>query len=101
MVRRFGGKRKAHVPEMIAGATRQATAPETGPRVQTDVALSRPAEPGVDMTADLMRLIGGAIEEWSKRHNLVNMPKDIVFEQAMLALDEMRRVTQATRSGSS
>lgn len=52
-----------------------------------------------DMTSDLMRLIGGAIDEWSRRHGLTNLPPDIVFEQALLALNEIHRLAkeQSTR----
>lgn len=37
----------------------------------------------------LMELIGGAIENWAAEYNLENLPKRIIFEQA---LDAMRAI---------
>lgn len=39
--------------------------------------------------ARLMELIGHAMEEWAVEYNLENMPKKIIFEQA---LDAMRAI---------
>lgn len=43
-------------------------------------------------TARLMELIGRAIEEWATEYHLENMPKKIIFEQA---LDAMRAIELA------
>ena len=40
-----------------------------------------------DATADLMRLVGTAIDEWAVRHNMQGLPREIVFEQALAALN--------------
>lgn len=41
-----------------------------------------------------MASIAKAIEEWGQRHHLENLPPDIVFEQALSALNEVYRVAQ-------
>ena len=43
-------------------------------------------EPDDAMSRDLMVLIGRAIETWAQKYNLENMPKDIVFSQAMVIM---------------
>jgi hypothetical protein len=50
-----------------------------------------------DLTADLMRSIASAIDQWGHRHNLQNLPQDIVFEQALMALNEMYRHTRRSQ----
>lgn len=45
-----------------------------------------PNEPD-DLLADLMQQIGNAIDVWSRKHGLSNLPPDIVFEQALMALN--------------
>lgn len=40
-----------------------------------------------NMTQDLMILIVQAIETWAKRYNMENLPKDIVFQQALTAMN--------------
>jgi len=47
-----------------------------------------------DPTRDLMVSIANAIEDWGRRHHLENLPPDIVFEQALSALNEVYRVAQ-------
>lgn len=49
-----------------------------------------------DMTQDLMRLIGTAIEDWSKIYNLENLPKKIVFQQALSAMNAMNKIFEST-----
>lgn len=49
-----------------------------------------------DMTQDLMRLIGTAIEDWSKMYNLENLPKKIVFQQALSAMNAMNKIIEST-----
>ncbi|GAB19279.1 hypothetical protein GOEFS_079_00070 [Gordonia effusa NBRC 100432] len=51
-------------------------------------------QPSTDPTRDLMASIAKAIEEWGQRHHLENLPPDIVFEQALSALNEVYRVAQ-------
>lgn len=43
----------------------------------------------------LMELIGCAIEDWAKEYHLENLPKKIIFEQA---LDAMRAIEQVMNS---
>lgn len=45
--------------------------------------------------ARLMELIGSAIEDWAAEYHLENLPKKIVFEQA---LDAMRIMERAMNS---
>lgn len=54
-----------------------------------------------DMTADLMRLMGKAINIWAHRHGLSKLPPDIIFDQAVFALNEIHRlsVEQSNRNG--
>ena len=40
-----------------------------------------------DITQDLMILIGQAIEIWAERHNMQNLPKDILFQQALASMN--------------
>ncbi len=71
-------------PLEIAGAPPQSTPRADSPVVD-------------DLTADLMRSIASAIEQWGHRHNLQNLPQDIVFEQALMALNEMYRHTKRSQ----
>lgn len=57
---------------------------------------STATESSGDMTQDLMRLIGSAIEEWSKMYHLENLPKQIVFQQALSALNAMNKIFEST-----
>lgn len=50
-----------------------------------------------DMTQDLMRLIGSAIEEWAKMYHLENLPKEIVFQQALAALNAMNKLFESRK----
>lgn len=49
-----------------------------------------------DMAQDLMRLIGTAIEDWSNMYNLENLPKKIVFQQALSAMNAMNKIFEST-----
>lgn len=49
-----------------------------------------------DMTQDLMRLIGSAIEQWSNMYHLENLPKKIVFQQALSAMNAMNKILEST-----
>jgi hypothetical protein len=49
------------------------------------------------MTRDLMLRIGRAIDEWALVNGLSNMPKDIIFEQALMAMNEMYRYAHDVR----
>ncbi len=42
--------------------------------------------------ARLMELIGGAIEDWATEYHLENLPKKIVLEQALDAMEIMKHV---------
>ena len=50
-----------------------------------------------DMTQDLMQLIGSAIEEWSKIYHLENLPKEIIFQQALAALNAMNKLFESKK----
>ncbi|WP_330474738.1 hypothetical protein [Terrabacter sp. C0L_2] len=87
-----------NVPDITITSTATSTSapmPSEGrstPKTIPGVPEIRPSSVGSDdLTLDLMRLIGSAIDEWSRRHGLENMPRDIVFEQALLALNEVQR----------
>ena len=45
-----------------------------------------------DLLTDLMQQIGKAIDVWSRKHGLSNLPPDVVFEQALMALNEVHRL---------
>lgn len=45
-----------------------------------------------DMTKDLMMLVGDAIEQWSKKYNMENLPKKIVFKQALTILNGIDQI---------
>lgn len=53
---------------------------------------SAPSTASDDLAADLMRLIGEAIRQWTKRHRLENLPPDIVMDMVMQALNGVQRV---------
>ena len=44
------------------------------------------------MTKDLMMLVGDAIEQWSKKYNMENLPKKIVFKQALTILNGIDQI---------
>ncbi len=44
------------------------------------------------MTQDLMRLVGNAIEEWAKIYQMDNLPKKIIFQQALTILNAMNKL---------
>lgn len=48
--------------------------------------------PALDPTADLMNLVGVAIDTWVERHGMQNLPRDIVLQQALLALNQLASV---------
>lgn len=98
----FGRKDHANPPEEPAPAPSRDVAADplsTAANVRaTGVVSQTPRsndEP--DLAADLIQLIGQAIQEWSRRHNLTNLPPDIVFEQALLALNEVHRLAKQGR----
>lgn len=43
-----------------------------------------------DMARDLAYLVGDAITVWAKKHQLENMPRDIILDQAISILLTMR-----------
>jgi hypothetical protein len=45
-----------------------------------------------DMAQDLMRLVGGAIDEWAKLYGMDNLPKKIIFQQALTILNAMNKL---------
>ncbi|WP_419035257.1 hypothetical protein [Dysosmobacter sp.] len=49
-----------------------------------------------EMARDLLTFIAGGIEAWAQKYHLENMPKDIVFSQAMVIL---RRTEEMMRQG--
>lgn len=53
--------------------------------VQTEMS---PAESD-KMTQDLMRLVGAAIDEWANLYGMNNLPKKIIFQQALTILNAM------------
>ncbi|HBD41212.1 MAG TPA: hypothetical protein DC035_06015 [Lachnospiraceae bacterium] len=53
--------------------------------VQTEMS---PAESD-KMAQDLMRLVGAAIDEWAELYGMKNLPKKIIFQQALTILNAM------------
>ncbi len=47
--------------------------------------------------ARLMELIGGAIEDWAAEYHMENLPKKIVFEQALDAMRIMERAMDSKK----
>lgn len=47
-----------------------------------------------NMTQDLMALIMQAIDLWAEKYNLSNLPKDIIFEQALSAMLEIDKINK-------
>lgn len=45
-----------------------------------------------DMTMDLMKMVGGAIEQWSKKYHMENLPKKIIFKQALTIMNGMEQL---------
>ena len=45
-----------------------------------------------EMTQDLMRLVGSAIEEWARLYGMENLPKKIIFQQALTILNSMNKL---------
>ena len=41
------------------------------------------------MAQDLMRLVGAAIDEWAELYGMKNLPKKIIFQQALTILNAM------------
>ena len=41
------------------------------------------------ITQDLMRLVGAAIDEWANLYGMNNLPKKIIFQQALTILNAM------------
>ena len=44
------------------------------------------------MAQDLMRLVGSAIDEWANLYGMNNLPKKIIFQQALAILNAMETV---------
>jgi len=44
------------------------------------------------MTQDLMRLVGSAIDEWARLYGMENLPKKIIFQQALTILNAMNKL---------
>lgn len=55
---------------------------------------SNQPESNNNMTQDLMTLLMQAIDLWAEKYNLLNLPKDIVFEQALSAMLEIDRINK-------
>jgi hypothetical protein len=64
------------------------------PAISTDVSAEH-TEETLDfssvVSADLMRRICLAIDEWAKCYNLENMPRQVVFGQVLSMLTQMHR----------
>jgi hypothetical protein len=44
-------------------------------------------QPKSDMTNDLIHLMVQAIDQWAVRYHMENLPKDVVFEQALTIMN--------------
>lgn len=45
-----------------------------------------------EMAQDLMRLVGDAIDEWANLYGMNNLPKKIIFQQALTILNAMNKL---------
>lgn len=45
-----------------------------------------------DIAKDLMYMVGISIEEWAKKYNMENMPKKIVFQQALSIMNSIGKI---------
>ena len=77
----------ADVPENLIEAIVESNenAGKSTASVQTEMS---PAESD-KMTQDLMRLVGAAIDEWANLYGMNNLPKKIIFQQALTILNAM------------
>lgn len=47
---------------------------------------------GDEKAQDLMRLVGQAIDEWANLYGMNNLPKKIIFQQALAILNAMNKL---------
>ena len=45
-----------------------------------------------DMAKDLMIMVGSTIEQWAQKYNMENLPKKIVFNQALAIMNAMEEI---------
>lgn len=45
-----------------------------------------------DMSKDLMVMVGNAIEQWSKKYHMENVPKKIIFKQALTIMNGLEQL---------
>lgn len=50
-----------------------------------------------DMAKDLMVLIGKAIDEWAVHYHMENLPKHILFEQALAIMSSISKTMDELR----
>ena len=74
-----------HRKENIGMSELDENAGKSTASVQTEMS---PAESD-KMTQDLMRLVGAAIDEWANLYGMNNLPKKIIFQQALTILNAM------------
>ena len=69
-------KASANSRQMVPATQRAALPPTTDDR----------------LADDLMREVAGAIDRWANRNRLENMPKRVVFEQALAILNSVYQI---------
>lgn len=74
-----------HRKENIGMSELDENAGKSTASVQTEMS---PAESD-KMTQDLMILVGAAIDEWANLYGMNNLPKKIIFQQALTILNAM------------
>lgn len=52
-----------------------------------------------DVSADLMRLIGKALDEWAEMYHMQNLPKRIIFQQALSILNTVDAIIFTNEGG--
>lgn len=45
-----------------------------------------------DMSKDLMVMVGNAIEQWSRKYHMENVPKKILFKQALTIMNGLEQL---------
>lgn len=65
--------------------------PAQVPSSLVETASVRPSDPA----ADLMERLGTTIDEWATTHRLQALPRDVVIEQAVVALQALLRIARS------
>lgn len=45
-----------------------------------------------DSAKDLMYMVGNSIEEWAKKYGMENLPKKVIFRQALSIMNSIQKI---------